>query len=48
MHKIFKEKKKDQGSREIHHFFFPMQKLPELLLLGQFVPKWIDGGNNTD
>lgn len=48
MHKIFKEKKKTKDPGKFTIFFFPMQKLPELLLLGQFVPKWIDGGNSTD
>lgn len=52
--KILRKKKKnkktpdkDTGKFNIF-FFFPKHKFPELLLLGQFISKWIEGTNNTN
>lgn len=43
-----KKKKIRQGYWEIQHFFFSKHKFTELLLLGQFVSKWIEGSNNPN
>lgn len=52
MHEIFKEKKKKKNQTRIlgnsTYFFFPKHKFPELLVLGQFVSKWIEGSNNPN